>query len=169
MLYLVRHGMTDACESKVLKSLHKDVPLNAVGRTQILQKVLPVLYKASSSPITMIQKIMTSPVMRTVETAEIIQKNLDNFPPLQVEPLLFNKTKYESFRIPLLEWIHGLKRESLHPEMHIVAVTHGRIIRMLHSLWKTGDIDQPYDEPIVYGAVVPIPLDEFLNETTKKK
>jgi len=124
-IYIVRHGITDACGLEPVngKKPNKNVPLSETGREQILE--------ASQYIPQLVKKIYTSPMLRTIETAEIIKTKVGLLAPILPDLRLKNKVESEdaSYQNNIKEFIKDLS-----PSENIVIVTHGRIIKMLYSL-----------------------------------
>jgi len=129
-IYIVRHGETDACESSS-GSVDKNVLMNEKGRAQI-EKILPKIPKS-------IGKIFTSPTLRTIETAQMIQVH-SMFSTLEVDGRLYNKmADDEEYEDNIRTLLDGLEKD---PEPEIVLVTHGRIVKILFSILSVGRIDR---------------------------
>ena len=113
-LYLVRHGLTDACLPGYDKST-KNISLNEEGKRQIAALSIPC-----------ITRILASPTLRTQETAHqiLVQSSV----PLQVETeiRLWNKVSHEDL---YEKNIRSLLLDLSDLESVVVLVTHGRIIK----------------------------------------
>jgi broad specificity phosphatase PhoE len=124
-IYIVRHGITDACGLEPVngKKPNKDVPLSETGREQILETCQYIPQSVT--------KIYTSPTLRTLETADIIKTKVGLLAPILSDHRLKNKVESEdaSYQNNIKEFLHDIL-----PFENIVIVTHGRIIKMLYSL-----------------------------------
>jgi broad specificity phosphatase PhoE len=120
IIYLVRHGITDACNNSD-KSL-KNVYLNSEGKQQIsnISKIIPK-----------IDKIFTSPTLRTIESADIIRLNCNPNADIITDYRLLNKVdEGQTYINNLRNFLNYLKNE----KETILLVTHGRIIKMIYSI-----------------------------------
>lgn len=128
-VYLVRHGETDACGRDDV--IEKDVLMNENGRRQI-EKVIKKL------PRTM-TRILTSPTLRTMETAQKIQE-YSWYAQIETDHRLHNKAENdERFENNIKELLSGLRDD---PDEEMVLVTHGRIIKMIFAILSTGRLDR---------------------------
>ena len=147
-VFLVRHGITDACGLETINNVkpNKDVSLSTLGRDQIREacKKLPKD----------ISKIYTSPTLRTIETAEIIKDYCDTNPEIITDIRIKNKVvAFDcSYEQNLKGFINDLK---MLKEKNIVLVTHGRIIKMIYSLMTRNEIDCKFMDglELKYGDV----------------
>ena len=141
-VYIVRHGETDACGKEDVKE--KDIWMNEKGRLQI-EKVLSKLPRT-------IDKILTSPTLRTMETAQKIQE-YSLFAPIETEIRLHNKAENDDvFEKNIQSLLSDLRDD---PEQEIVLVTHGRIVKMIFAILSTGKLDRAIMDMIdlSYGGI----------------
>jgi broad specificity phosphatase PhoE len=149
IIYLVRHGITDACNNSD-KSL-KNVYLNDEGKQQI---------NNISKKISKIDKIFTSPTLRTIETANIIRINCNEDANIITDYRLLNKVDdgqtYINNLRNFLDYLKGEKET-------ILLVTHGRIIKMIYSivLYNTIDINFIDGLSMDYGSISKM---EYINK-----
>lgn len=119
-IYLLRHGITDAC---LQNTKMKDVHLSELGKLQIMKikRYIP----------NSIEKIYSSPTLRTMETAKIINKDLEC--PILTDLRLKNKLdeNFPDYFQNISSFIKDLEQND---DMDIVLVTHGRIIKMMYSI-----------------------------------
>jgi len=141
-IYIVRHGITDACGLEPVngKKPNKDVPLSETGREQI--------FEACQYIPQSVTKIYTSPTLRTLETADIIKKNLGLLAPILSDHRLKNKVESQdaSYQNNIKEFLHDIL-----PFENIVIVTHGRIIKMLYSIIVENKINIKLLESLTIG------------------
>lgn len=146
--FLVRHGITDAC---IDPSLPKDVMMNDQGRRQIresAQRLWHIIQKDASNIC-----IYCSPTKRTTETAHILQDVFQtNNIPVHHDERLLNKSNI--FFENITDFISHIK-------MHhgiVIAITHGRIIKMMYSIMECGRIDTELTDRLEldYGDVFEI-------------
>lgn len=79
MIYLIRHGQTDANVNNIWQGQSGDGPINAVGRTQAEQLAIYLSDKD-------IKNIYSSDLVRAKQTAEVISERLDL--DVEVDPLI---------------------------------------------------------------------------------
>ena len=82
MIYLIRHGETARNKEKVLQG-RIDVPLNDTGREQAAE----VRDRFRAAGITF-DKIYTSPLIRAIQTAEIVTEGMDAVPQIVDDRLI---------------------------------------------------------------------------------
>jgi broad specificity phosphatase PhoE len=148
-IYLIRHGVTDACF--ISDKSAKNVYLNSEGKQQI---------NNISKNIPKIDKIYTSPTLRTIETSEIIRINCNPSVEIETDYRLLNKVKEEeTYESNLKSFLIDLKKKN----KTILLVTHGRIIKMIYSIIMKGYIDLDFINLLSmdYGSLSKF---EYINE-----
>jgi len=128
-IYLLRHGITPACTDKHTKKLFKNMSLSERGRQQIIN----ICPKISTN----ICKIYTSPTLRTIESAQIVQSICSPDAEIVVDIRLKNKIDDEndSYLENILQLLNHLQTGfSQYKDYDILFVTHGRIIKMIYSI-----------------------------------
>ena len=133
-VYIVRHGVTDACGLVSVDNIkpNKDVSLSTTGIEQV-HGILDSLPKT-------ITKIFTSPTIRTIETSQIIADYCTTKPEIIEDLRIKNKVVVmdSSYTINITSFLEDL---STYKDKEVVLVTHGRIIKMMYSLLNLGKID----------------------------
>jgi broad specificity phosphatase PhoE len=149
IIYLVRHGVTDACKNSDKRL--KNVYLNSEVKKQI---------NNISKRIPKIDKIFTSPTLRTIETADIIRINCNPNADMNTDYRLLNKVdEGQTYINNLKSFLDYLKKEN----GTILLVTHGRIIKMIYSivLYNTIDINFIDRLSMDYGSISKF---EYIND-----
>lgn len=146
MIYLVRHGQTDWNIEKRTQG-HTDIPLNDNGKqqAQIISEKLKYLK---------IDKIYSSDLLRSKETAEIINQNFNleiifdkrlreiNYGDLEGIPRtelnkktweIFNKNPEKLHAEPIIEVYNRIKSffEEIETDKNILIVAHGGALRVI--------------------------------------
>lgn len=85
IIYAIRHGQTDHNLNRIVQGW-SDNPLNAHGETQAIQ-----LGHFLKEQKTVFDLIVSSPLGRTLKTAEIIQKVMNIQLPVVIEPLFIER------------------------------------------------------------------------------
>jgi len=146
-IYLLRHGLTDACFKQTKM---KDVCLSDTGIRQIhdLLDHLPGSIKT----------IYCSPTLRTIESAEIIQKRLGC--KIVVDGRI--KNKLDESNPDYFQNLQTFLSDLPLDKGEILLVSHGRIIKMIYSIINHHKIDKDVIDhlEIDYG-------DLFCLETTE--
>ena len=137
--YWVRHGQSTWNAIDRMQGQELSPPLTDLGREQAAQAATVL----AGHDVT---TILTSPAMRTMETAEIIADHLDV--EVQVEPLLLEKGLDESYPELLVRVQQVLQRD--HPD-GTVLVSHGDVIGLAVGL-SSGTRPELPDN----GAVLPV-------------
>ena len=141
MIFLLRHGCTNSCLIKD-KSINNDVSLNDSG-------ILQIKLAAEKLKDITFDLIISSPTIRTNETAKLI----DNKCKIIIDRRILNKNlniqSYEQDLKSFLRDLHELTFENL------LIVTHGRIIKMIHSIIINNHIDTNFIDNIEldYGSL----------------
>lgn len=125
-IFLLRHGVTDACFQKTKM---KDVCLSPIGIHQI--------HNLLDSLPSSIETIYCSPTLRTIETAEIIQKKLKC--KIIVDVRL--KNKLDASNPDYFHNIQTFLSDLSFDKGDILLVSHGRIIKMIYSIINHQKID----------------------------
>ena len=154
-IYLLRHGITPASADKQTKKLFKNVPLSEEGRRQIIQ-ICPFIRSN-------ISKIYTSPAIRTLETAQIVQSHAFPEAEIVIEVRLKNKIDDEtshSYLDNIVQFLGDLRVN--HQDSDLLLVTHGRIIKMIYSIIQYNSIDKEIMDclDIDYGDLFVLYLEE---------
>lgn len=137
--YWVRHGQSTWNAIDRMQGQELSPPLTDLGREQAEQAAADLAGHDVS-------KILTSPAMRALETAEIIGEHLDV--EVGVEPLLLEKGLDESYPELLVRVQQILQRDHPHGT---VLISHGDVIGLAVGL-ATGTRPELPDN----GAVLPI-------------
>lgn len=170
MIYFVRHGLSEANVKKVFAGQKDDSPLVNEGREQAKQTANEILKEGIK-----IDKIISSPSIRALETAQIIASILgfnkediviDNrineydMGSLSGTPwhtisssILINAENAENvnlFKNRIVECIE----ESNKFDENILLVSHGGVGRMLETLKENRDPSLFYDTPIWGNASI---------------
>lgn len=133
-VYIVRHGVTDACGLVSVDNVkpNKDVSLSTTGIEQV-HGILDHLPKTTT-------KIFTSPTIRTIETSQIIADYCTTNPEIIQDLRIKNKVVVmdSSYTTNITSFLEDLCNFQ---DKEVVLVTHGRIIKMMYSLLNLGKID----------------------------
>lgn len=134
-IYLLRHGITPACTDKQTKKLFKNISLSEQGKEQII-KICPNIS-------TQLYKIYTSPTIRTMESAQIVQSLRAPGAEIEVDIRLKNKIDDEndSYFENIIQLLNHIK-ENNPRDSEILLVTHGRIIKMIYSIIQYNEINK---------------------------
>ena len=151
---LLRHGQTDWNIDMRLQGI-SDIPMNDYGRSQA-EAAAKVLATQDWD------KIVSSPLSRAVETAEIVSKHLDA-PYVGHHPLLLERSfgvaegmGYEEWREAYPDGLNAPEAESMeeltsrcwtlldalvsdHPGQRVLTVSHGALIRRVINLVSLGE------------------------------
>jgi len=114
MLYLLRHGQTEWNRETIFRG-RKDIPLSGEGREQA--KLTAEVFKKAD-----IKKIFSSPLIRAMDTAEIVGSALDKKPEI-VEGLI--DLDFGNWEGKPLEWVKEKYQEEYymyknHPENAVI-------------------------------------------------
>ncbi|MFU8792825.1 MAG: histidine phosphatase family protein [Acholeplasmataceae bacterium] len=150
ILALIRHGQTDYNQKQLIQG-HIDNPLNETGRTQAKEFAdtlieLDITY----------DNILSSPLKRAFETADIIREHINHESKVIVNPILIERRfgKFDGLTIqeafPIIEKniqsddyesdedlvkrvIDGIfELEKTYGEQHLLAVTHSQVIKAIY-------------------------------------
>jgi len=156
-VYIVRHGVTDACGLVSVDNIkpNKDVPLSTTGVEQV-RAILDILPKT-------ITKIFTSPTIRTIETSQIIADYCTTNPEIIQDLRIKNKVVVmdSSYTINITSFLEDL---STYQDKEVVLVTHGRIIKMMHSLLNLGKIDCEFMDKLELNYASVFLMERISNE-----
>jgi broad specificity phosphatase PhoE len=120
-IYLIRHGATG-------KDAFLDPPLNTEGYDQMQ-------YASQQIQSSVIRRIITSPTLRTLESAYILNKHLGGHIPIQTDIRLKNKLldMNSTYEANLKSILQECFQEGA-DDGAIVFITHGKIIKLLTSI-----------------------------------
>jgi broad specificity phosphatase PhoE len=141
LIYLIRHGLTDACFSEDKSA--KNVYLNKEGKNQIIN---------SAKKISSISRIITSPTLRTIESSEIIRSIVNPNIEIQTDYRLLNKVNEgQTYVSNLKTFLDEIKKYN----DTLLLVTHGRIIKMIYSIivHDTINVDFIDELEMDYGSI----------------
>lgn len=173
MIYFVRHGLSEANIKKVFAGQESDSPLVTKGKKQAKSTAKEIIKKNIK-----ISKIISSPLKRAYETAQIIAQeigfnktditidnrvveydmgNLSGTPWHTItSAVLTNAEGAEDSKV-FYDRVYGCIKELSQLPGNILLVSHGGVGRMLETIKENKDISLFYDVPIYpNGSIIKI-------------
>jgi uncharacterized phosphatase len=129
-IYFVRHGESDANSRRIMAGTVMDVGLTSKGRTQAKKAGQDLKDKN-------IDLIVSSPMKRATETAEIIAKEIDYNPKkIIMNPLFIERDFGVYSKGPVDIFVDALDKDDLHESVEKVSVMEKRVTAGLS--WLAG-------------------------------
>ena len=170
MIYFIRHGLSEANVKRVFPGQNDDSPLVDEGRQQAKDTAREILKEGLK-----IDRIVSSPLRRAFETAEIIVKELGFDPStiakdsriMEYDMGSLSGTPWHTISSSILIGVEKAEDPQLFCDRvcdcikelsklseNILIVSHGGVGRMLETVKEGKDVKTFYDQPIYPNASI---------------